>query len=312
MVHSSRFYYEGNFMKEKKINGGLWIRKILFCISCILLFWSCYELYNIFSEYKKGTEEYENIRDVVKNETPTWTKPTQEDVSEESSEQESETKKEVIGLEDIDMSAYEVQGSIQASPTYKLLDLVAIRYNLIDFDSLCAINSDVVGWITIEGTNIDYPVVQGEDNTYYLRKTITGEFNIAGSIFVDYLVENPFYSENTLIHGHNQKNNAMFHYLSYYVDKDYFDSHRYILIYLPNGKCVTYEIYSFYISESVSVTFDCTYTGNEYQQYLNYSLENSWYDTGVNLTTADKIITLSTCTNGVDDGRYIVHARKIS
>ena len=299
-------------MKKKK--SCSWIRITLMCLSCILLCWSSYELCGIRYEYNKAEQEYEAIRDAVKNSAP---KGGEVDVTESPMESTgasmSQCYADSLGLSSLDMSQYETAGTIMGLPGIPLNYLIAVRYNLVDFDKLQQINPEVVGWITIEGTNIDYPVLHSqESNEYYLRKTITGEFNNAGSIFVDYKVETPFSCENTIIHGHNQRNKTMFHELSYYEDKEFFNSHRHILIYLPSKECVTYEIYSFYISPSVSVTYDCSYIGTEYQLYLDYTMEQSWYDTGVKLTMEDKIITLSTCTNGWEDERYVVHARKIS
>ncbi len=216
-----------------------------------------------------------------------------------------------IDFSTIDFGAYESPGQIYISGS--ALDvLVEYRYPM-DFNYLLSINSEVVGWITVEGTNIDYPMVQAGDNEKYLRMTLTGEWNNAGSIFVDYRVAQPFVSENTIIHGHNQRNNMMFHEVVNYADETYFNTHQRILIYTPDGSCSTYQVFAFYKIPSFNVTYDCSYASKgEYQQYLDHIASNNWYNTGVQVTTDDRIITLSTCSNEWDDTRYVIHAKKIS
>lgn len=216
-----------------------------------------------------------------------------------------------IAYDRIDYAAYEQPGQILISGS--ALDvLVEARYPM-DFGYLLSINSEVVGWIRVEGTNIDYPMVQTTDNEKYLRLTISGEWNNAGSIFVDYRVAQPFVSENTIIHGHNQRNNMMFHALVNYADEAYFNQHQRIVIDTPDGACSTYQVFAFYQSPKKSVTYDCSYeSAAEYQLYLDYIQEQNWYPNTVPVTTEDRIITLSTCSNEWDDTRYVIHAKKIS
>lgn len=308
--------------KKRNTRFGPWTGRVLMMAACILFLWSGYELYRIWRGYEMGKQEYDEIRNAVKqtaeqinpSDLQTASEPGSGNPDDRNDQTQTDFSREVIsGLEGLDYAAYETEGNIMGLPGMPLVNLIAVRYNLVDFEKLRQLNPDVVAWITIEGTNIDYPVLYSPvSNDTYLRTTITGEFNNAGSIFVDYRVQHPFGSQNTLIHGHNQRNKMMFHELSYYVDEEFFNSHRQILIYLPSGKCSTYEIYSFYRTDKVSPTYDCSYAGREYQQYLDYSKKQSWYDTGVTLTMEDRIITLSTCTNDWDDERYVVHARKIS
>ncbi len=320
------------------------IRLGVLILSCIVFLWAGYQLIQVFIGYHTSEQEYEDIRNAVR-ETALSASSSESDLEgsdSESSEMETEEsislgqeESETILTEEeetiqgesseavtggntgaVDFSAiyfgaYESPGQIYISGS--ALDvLVEYRYPM-DFNYLLSINSEVVGWITVEGTNIDYPMVQADDNEKYLRMTLTGEWNNAGSIFVDYRVEQPFVSENTIIHGHNQRNNMMFHEIVNYADESYFNSHQRILIYTPDGSCSTYQVFAFYKSPKTSVTYDCSYAGTgEYQQYLNHIAENNWYNTGVQVTTDDRIITLSTCSNEWDDTRYVIHAKKIS
>lgn len=187
---------------------------------------------------------------------------------------------------------------------------IAARYDM-DLSQLKAINSEVIGWIRIDGTNIDYPFAQTTDNDKYIRQTIYGTQNAAGSIFVDCHVEQPFYTQNTILYGHNQRNKQMFHDLVNYEKSEYCQAHPIVSIYLENETRL-YQIFSCYVTQNVSITYDCNYVSNgEYQLYLNQVQEWSLYDTGVTATTEDEIITLSTCTNDWEDQRFVVHAKRV-
>ena len=133
-----------------------------------------------------------------------------------------------------------------------------------------------------------------------------------GKYFVDYRVQQPFISENTMIHGHNQRNKAMFHDLTLYMEKEFWESHPYVSILTPE-KNYLYQIYSCYQSPNVSKTYNCQFSGEEqYQDYLNYTMEQSLYDTGISVSSSDRIITLSTCNNDWEITRMVVHAKLIS
>ncbi|MBQ8329654.1 MAG: class B sortase, partial [Lachnospiraceae bacterium] len=104
----------------------------------------------------------------------------------------------------------------------------------VDFDSLIAENPDVVGWIYSDGTQINYPVLRGESNDTYIHTMINGQYNSAGSIFMDFR-NNPDLSDiNTIIYGHHMKNGSMFASLHQYVHQDYYDEHKYMWYLTPD------------------------------------------------------------------------------
>ena len=103
----------------------------------------------------------------------------------------------------------------------------------IDFEALWAENPDTVGWITIEGTNINYPIVKGTDNDFYLNHDFNGEENIAGSIYLDFESQGDFDGRNNIIYGHNMKNGSMFKDVVRYKDEAYFKEHQFFTIYTP-------------------------------------------------------------------------------
>ena len=130
----------------------------------------------------------------------------------------------------------------------------------IDFAELRKINEDIVAWIQIPGIGVDYPVVQGEDNEYYLHHTFRKEANKAGSIFLDYRNRADFTEQRVIIYGHNMKDGSMFHVLRKFQDIDFYREHGEIWLYLPNGSTQVYEIVEY---EEVRATGEVYKMGNK-------------------------------------------------
>lgn len=290
--------------KRRERTAGDYIRGVIFIVALAVFLFSGYQLFQIYREYKTGTDEYDQIRQsVFQVKTETEENRTAEDTEPASGE-------DTAGEQTDSVQVIQKAGPILINGI-ELGTLLGTKYQC-DFNQLLAINSEVVGWIRIEDTNIDYPMVQAEDNEKYLRLTLDGQWNNAGTIFVDFRVEQPFVSENTIIHGHNQRNKAMFHDLTLYLDREFWESHPYVSILTPE-KNYLYQIYSCYQSPNVSKTYNCQFSSQEqYQEYLDYSVSQSLYDTGVSVSSSDRIITLSTCNNDWEDTRMVVHAKLIS
>lgn len=179
----------------------------------------------------------------------------------------------------------------------------------VDFEKLLEMNSDVVGWIRFdEPSEINYPVVQGRDNEEYLKRTFEANTNKLGTLFVD--VNNPgdFSGRNTFIYGHNMKNGSMFAQLLKYKDDSFYKQHPYFYIYTPDGKVRTYEIFSAGVVKDTSDSYIMDYADDAaFQTYIDYIKQQSTYPTSAEVTTASKIVSLSTCTNVRDDERFLVH-----
>lgn len=179
----------------------------------------------------------------------------------------------------------------------------------VDFEKLLEMNSDVVGWIRFdEPSEINYPVVQGRDNEEYLKRTFEANTNKLGTLFVD--VNNPgdFSGRNTFIYGHNMKNGSMFAQLLKYKDDSFYKDHPYFYIYTPDGKVRTYEIFSAGVVKDTSDSYIMDYADDAaFQTYIDYIKQQSAYPTSAEVTTASKIVSLSTCTNVRDDERFLVH-----
>ncbi len=179
----------------------------------------------------------------------------------------------------------------------------------VDFDKLKEINSDTIGWIRFypEPSEINYPIVQTTDNDKYLHKTFSENENTLGAIFLNTGNNAEFEDYNSIIYGHYMKDGSMFRKLDEYKDQEFWADNPYFYIYTPDGREITYHIYSV---ATVKDTDDVYLTGFEdteaYQEYLDMTKSISLYDTGVEVTTDDTVVTLSTCTSGNDEHRFVV------
>ena len=171
--------------------------------------------------------------------------------------------------------------------------------------------SDVIGKIIIKGTAIDEEIVQGTDNEFYLNHSISKKKNIQGSIFMDY--RNNLDDRKLLIYGHNSKTlkKALFHDLEKYLNSSFYNKNKYIELTLNNEK-VTYEIFSvMIIEEGNNHHMKITFNDKEFMEYINWMENKSLYQTGVEVSTNDKIITLQTCYYNPNNSYLIINAKKI-
>lgn len=169
-------------------------------------------------------------------------------------------------------------------------------------------NDEIVGFITIDGTDIKYPITQGSDNDYYLYRNYEKEEDIAGSIFLDCKNTNDFNDINTILYGHNMKNGSMFANLFRYRDEEFLKNQPYINIFL-NDRVLKYEIFSVYVTEP-DYDYRTKFFDGEYdiEAFLDRITSKNEINTLVTPTINDKILTLSTCAYDIEDGRLAVHA----
>lgn len=167
-------------------------------------------------------------------------------------------------------------------------------------------NPDTAGWIEIPGTNIDYPVVQGESNDYYIDHTFHGEENPAGAIFMEAANTKDFSDLVTFIYGHRMRDGSMFGNLKYYTEKRYWEEHPKIFISTQERE-LEYEIFSAHRAEVGTSTYTLFFEANEaYESYLQREKELSWYDTGVEVDRNDQVLILVTCTADQENERIVV------
>lgn len=178
----------------------------------------------------------------------------------------------------------------------------------IDFAGLMKINSDIIGWIYIPGTNIDYPICKGEVS-FYLNHGFDRTYSELGSIFVSSEVNSEFKDIHTLIYGHYVSRDQLFGELSNYEGKSYYDQHKRIYIYMPD-KTLAFDIYGVQRISSTGTIYNETFTeaSKEYEDWLKESIDNSLYSTGLIPTSKDQTITLSTCSSDWSSSeRFVVN-----
>lgn len=182
--------------------------------------------------------------------------------------------------------------------------------NPIDFDALKEINEDIVGWIRIENTDIDYPIVQSEDNDYYLHRDINKEYSTCGWIFMDYKNTDSFIDKNTVLYGHNIKSGIMFSDLQKILNNKLGDK-IIIEIFTPNEK-LEYRVYSCYeeVPEDYAIKSNLV-EESDVQDYINEMLKRSQILYNIVPDKTDKLITLSTCDSS-GKNRIIVHGVYVS
>lgn len=177
-------------------------------------------------------------------------------------------------------------------------------------EDLSKINSDFKFWLSVENTNINYPVVQSKDNSYYLDKDFYKKDSISGTLFMDYRNKS-IDDKNIIIYGHNMKNKTMFNNLNKFKDADFFKKNNKIKITL-NGKEFLYDVFSAYIVESDYDYLKTNFNNeSDYQNYINDITSKSLYKSPIKVNSNDKIVTLSTCTYEFDDARMVIHGRLI-
>jgi sortase B len=192
-----------------------------------------------------------------------------------------------------------------------------------EYAALYAANNDFIGWVNILGTNVDYPVVQGEDNEFYLHNDYDGNYSFAGTIFTDY--EGKFgpneMPNNTILYGHNMLYKYQFAALSNYAsDIDFLKMSAVVdfnTLY-QNNKYKIFAVFKVNTAEEHGEVFDYTsyvYFKNqsEFYDYICEVMDRSLYETGVDVEYGDELLTLSTCdgSTGFDDMRLVIVARKV-
>ena len=260
------------------------IRKLLIAVLALVLCVSAVMLIRQTLQYREGEAEYAEAEALV--ELPDLSQlepaPAPEPEPEETEEPEEE------------------------KPVY--IDPYAGALAAMDFTALREVNSDVLGWILIPGTVISYPLLQGDDNSYYLNHTWKKWTNVVGSIFLE-CQNSPGLSDfNTVVYGHRMNNGSMFASLKYYKQQSYWAQHPKVYITDDNG-AHCYEIFAAYEISTAGDTYKLSFpTDQSKQAYIDYCLEKSVIDTGLTPTVYDRILTLSTCTGNGHATRWVVQA----
>ena len=172
-------------------------------------------------------------------------------------------------------------------------------------EELKSINNNYEMWIEIPNTKINYPIVQGKDNEYYLKHNFKNESNMSGTIFVD-CNNNIDEDKNIIIYGHNMRNGTMFNNITKFKEESFFNNNNTINI-IRNNILYQYEIFSIYVEDESKVSLDTEFADND--AFVNYALNEaskSMYNKNIIITEEDKIITLVTCSYEYTGARTIL------
>ena len=188
-----------------------------------------------------------------------------------------------------------------------------IKFPLIDVDitELKEKNSDTVGWINVNNTNINYPFVQTKDNSYYLNHSFDKKYNEAGWVFLDYRNNNDLNNKNTILYAHSRLDKTMFGSLSKVLKSSWYNNKdNHIIRLSTDTENTLWQIFSVYKIPEESYYITTNFNNNEeYNKFLNTIKQRSIHNFNTNLDTNDKILTLSTCYS--DTERTVVHAKLI-
>lgn len=181
----------------------------------------------------------------------------------------------------------------------------------LNINELKSKNNDTIGWIKVNNTNIDYPLVQSKDNNYYLTHNYNKKKTSAGWIFLDKRNNKDLSNKNNIIYGHSRKDKSMFGTLKYTLNKNWYKNKDNLIIKITTEtKKYNYEVFSIYTIEKENYYLQTDFTTKkEYKTFLNILKERSIYDFKIDIENTTSILTLSTCYK--DNQRVVVHAKLI-
>jgi len=270
-------------IKKKKRRIKKWVWNVLFLFFLIMTIVSVLEILDWNKDNNDTSDIVEEINSVV-----------------EVTEKEDDENTEFVGIpleEDTEESDY----------------WYYVKFPLIDVDitKLKEKNSDTVGWINVNNTNINYPYVQYKDNSYYLDHSFDKSYNEAGWVFMDYRNNSDLSNRNTIIYAHSRLDKTMFGSLSKVLKAEWHaNKDNHIIRISTENQSTLWQIFSVYKIEEESYYITTQFDSDEeYMQFLNTLSSRSIYNFNTGLTSEDKILTLSTCYS--DTVRTVVHAKLI-
>lgn len=268
-------------MEEKQKKGRFSpVRFLVLTAACAIFLYSGYQLFAHWNEDRQSQQGQQELIDqavvVIK---PTEGESESANGTEQTDVTEATEPEEVL---------------VEAPPIY------------VDFETLLAENPNIIGWIYSEGTVINYPIVQGEDNLYYVDRLPDGRYNPHGSIFLDYRNLSDFADFNSILYGHNMVNNSMFGTLHDYQNQEYYEKHPYMWIITPDA-AYRLDIIAGIITPSDSDAYDLFNSQEELHTHLEYALSQSAFDAGeVDVESIRHVVTLSTCSYEYATARFVL------
>lgn len=265
--------------RKVKIEKAIW--KIIILICTVILVLLLYVLCDWLFENKKTTDMINKVYDVAQVKEIT----------------EKQHKEEVVTTILKTSSIYEKYGNMNVIE--------------VDFEGLKNLNSDTVGWIKVEGTKINYPFVKAGDNEYYLKHSFDKSDNKKGWVFLDYRNDINNIGKNTILYAHGLVNNEMFGSLRRVVKPNWYkNKNNYVLSVVTPHETLKWLVFSTYTIEPESYYITTNFESNEeFDEFINLIKQRSVYDYGVDVTSGDKLLTLSSCYD--DKKRMVLHAKLI-
>ena len=181
----------------------------------------------------------------------------------------------------------------------------------INFEELKQKNSDTVAWLKIENTNIEFPIVQANNNSYYLTHNFDKKYNVAGWIFADYKNKLDGTDRNIVVYGHNMRNNSMFGSLKDVITEEWYNNeeNKYIT-FVTENEYQTYQVFSVYQIKTEDYYIKTEFKSNEFTEFIDTITKRSKKYFGINVSKEDTILTLSTCANN-NKYRVVLHSVRV-
>ena len=266
------------------------LEKVIIVIASLAALTAAFMIFKTARDYKAASDEYDSLRQYASEEVNA-----------------TETAEKVSDIKPIELEEAEEKKELKSNENRE--DFPEME---VDFKALREKNPDTVGWLYVGSCGISYPILQGEDNDYYMNHTFEGTVNSSGAIIMDYRDDKYLKDWNTFIYGHNMKNGSMFGSLKKLLnDETLYDSDPYIYVYLP-GYIYRYKIFSYYKDKPDSKMYWTADTLQEYRQYIRDALSLSVRDLGVETSEENNMVTLVTCSgSGAGKMRFFVHGEFI-
>ena len=261
--------------EDRKRPGLTVLLLILVVIFGVIFGYSAYQLYSIMHEYKVSEQRYNSVADsAISTAAPAaaTTAPFA-----------------------VDPAQTEPPAPVETSPIQ------------VDFDNLLAQSKDVIGWIYCPDTVINYPMVRGSDNDYYLHRFLDGSYNGGGTLFMDFKCNRDFTDPNSIIYGHHMNDGSMFASLKkYQTDPEYYGKHPTFYINTPTQN-YRMDVFAGFVCDADSDTYTIGFSDDaSFQAWIDRMVSQSDFTTDVQVTSDDHIVTLSTCSYEWYDARYVV------
>lgn len=175
-----------------------------------------------------------------------------------------------------------------------------------------ALNADVIGWVELPNTKINYPVAQSDDNDFYLHRDLNKKDSEPGTIFMDFRNDGLFNNPHTILYGHNMKNGTMFATLKLYKKESFYRENRFFTYQTPYG-ATKWEIFAAYVSPPTLDLIPTDFKDDaDFLNFVDERQKESKYPKDIDIKATDKVLTLITCSYEFHDARFVVHARQVT